>query len=148
METKALYSKEGKLDFDLVVSLLRVTKAIHGRVFPIFREGDITPAQFSTLEVLYHNGDLKIGEIMDKILSTPGNMTVVINNLLKAKLVKRVIDQSDRRNKVIGITEKGKLRIEEIFAKHFVELKDLFNVLPREEKKLLIELLKKISKNK
>ena len=148
MKNKRLYEEKEKMDFELVVRLLKAYKAIHERVSPIFRAGGLTVSQFSTLEVLYHNGELKTSEVMEKILSTPGNMTVVINNLIKSKLIQRSDQPEDKRCKMLKITEKGKQIIEKVFAEHFIEIKSIFSILPEKEKSTLTQLLKKISGNK
>ncbi|NRT71882.1 DNA-binding MarR family transcriptional regulator [Clostridium beijerinckii] len=60
------------------------------------------------LEVLYHKGDLRVGEILEKTLSTGGNMTVIIDNLAKDNLIERRPDPKDMRASLISISEKGK----------------------------------------
>lgn len=52
----------------------------------------LTAAQFGVLEILYHKGNLRIGEILEGTLSTGGNMTVVIENLEKTGFVVRYPD--------------------------------------------------------
>lgn len=72
-------------------------------------------------------------------------MTVVIDNLVKEKLVMRCIDPKDRRVNLISITEKGRNLISEIFPKHLENINEIFSILTSEEKKNLICLLKKLS---
>ena len=94
--------------------------------------------------MLYHKGDLRICEIIDKVFSTSGNITVVINNLEKDQLVEKYIDPEDKRATLIRITDKGKKKIEEIFPIHLQDLEDHFSSLTTDEKKLLRVLLKKL----
>ncbi|MFH0879598.1 MAG: flagellar hook capping FlgD N-terminal domain-containing protein, partial [Lentisphaerota bacterium] len=54
-------------------------------------------AQFSALECLGHLGPMMIGELTRKQLVSGGNMTVVVDNLEKEGLVKRVVNAKDRR---------------------------------------------------
>ncbi|MBB6215507.1 DNA-binding MarR family transcriptional regulator [Anaerosolibacter carboniphilus] len=105
----------------------------------------MTVAQFGVLEILYHKGDLRICDIIERTLSTGGNMTVVIDNLEKEGLVGRYSDPNDRRASLISITEKGKKLVEEIFPKHVENISEIFDVLSSEEKQSLIKLLKKVS---
>ncbi|WP_330582874.1 MarR family winged helix-turn-helix transcriptional regulator [Peptoclostridium sp.] len=120
-------------------------QSVHKREYKTIKEGGLTVSQFAVLEVLYHKGDLRISEIIDKILSTGGNMTVVIDNLAKENLVERRIDSSDRRVNLISITEKGRKLMSEIFPKHVENINEIFSVLTEEEKKSLTGLLKKLS---
>ena len=94
---------------------------------------------------MYHKGDLRVCEIIDKILTTGGNMTVVIDNLVKQNLVKRCTDLNDRRVNLISITEQGKNLMSGIFPKHLENINEIFSCLTLEEKNNLISLLKKLS---
>ncbi len=142
---KRLYGKENNLDLKVVIALNRATNALNRRANGIFRSHGLTMMQFAVLEVLYHKGDLKIGQIIEKILSTGGNMTVVINNLEKEGMVKKLPDPSDSRASIVCITQKGAIKVEEIFPEHVSDIKAGFEHLSHEEKEALIKLLKKVS---
>ena len=47
-------------------------------------------------------------ELADKTFRDKSGMTYLIDNLVKRKMVKRVEDGCDRRNKLIYLTEEGK----------------------------------------
>ncbi|MZQ75793.1 MAG: MarR family transcriptional regulator [Peptoclostridium sp.] len=139
------YGEQSDLNLKTLVILSRCMQSVHKREYKTIKEGGLTVSQFAVLEVLYHKGDLRISEIIDKILSTGGNMTVVIDNLAKENLVERRIDSSDRRVNLISITEKGRKLMSEIFPKHVENINEIFSVLTEEEKKSLTGLLKKLS---
>ncbi|WP_394525693.1 MarR family winged helix-turn-helix transcriptional regulator [Lacrimispora sp. JR3] len=138
------YGKENDLNLKALIGLSRTTQALHRRAGAIFNQAGLTSAQFAALEALYHKGDLTINEIMDSILSTSGNMTVVINNLEKDAMVERHPNPNDKRSCIIAITPKGREKIEEIFPRHLEDLADSFMGLEEEEKEMLVHLLKKI----
>lgn len=144
-EKKNTYGELEDLNLKTLIALSRCTQNVHKREYKTIKEGGLTVSQFAVLEILYHKGDLRVSEIIDKILSTGGNMTVVIDNLVKDNLVKRCIDPKDRRVNLISITEKGKDLISEIFPKHLENINEIFSALTTEEKKNLISLLKKLS---
>ncbi|WP_346931293.1 MarR family transcriptional regulator [Clostridium sp.] len=141
---KNTYGELNDLNLKALIALSRCTQNVHKREYKTIKEGGLTVSQFAVLEVLYHKGDLRVCEIIDKILSTGGNMTVVIDNLVKENLVKRCIDPKDRRVNLISITEEGRNLISEIFPKHLENINEIFSVLTAEEKKNLISLLKKL----
>jgi len=114
-----LYENEDKLDLAILIALSRTTQAIHRKSAAIFKDRGLTMAQFAVLESLYRKGDMTINEIIESILSTSGNMTVVITNLEKEKLINRYVNPNDRRSCMIAITEKGRSRIEKIFPPTF-----------------------------
>ncbi len=142
---KKSYGEIDDLNLKLVIALSRSTQSLQRRGLKVVKEGGLTSSQFGVLEVLYHKGDLRISEIIEKTLSTGGNMTVVIDNLEKEKLIKRYRDPKDRRATLVSITEEGKELMEVIFPKHVDDLREIFEVLSNEEKEILFVLLKKVS---
>ena len=142
---KNTYGELVDLNLKTLIALSRCTQNVHKREYKTIKEGGLTVSQFAVLEILYHKGDLRVCEIIDKILSTGGNMTVVIDNLVKQNLVKRCTDPKDRRVNLISITEEGKSLISGIFPKHLENINEIFSVLSLEEKKNLKSLLKKLS---
>lgn len=141
---KISYGKENDLNLKAFIGISRTTQALHKRAGNIFSKGGLTSAQFAVLEALYHKGDLTINEIMESILSTSGNMTVVINNLEKEALIERKPNPKDKRSCIIMITATGRQKIEEIFPMHVKDLAESFAGLEEEEKELLVRLLRKI----
>lgn len=146
MENKKIsYGELSDLNLKTLIALSRATNSVHRREYKTIKEGGLTVSQFSVLEVLYHKGALRVQEIIEKTLSTGGNMTVVIENLVKDDLVMRYKDPEDKRASLISITDKGKAIIEDIFPRHVENINEIFSTLTVEEKKSLISLLKKLS---
>lgn len=141
---KISYGELSDLNLKLLIALSRSTQKVHKKEHRTIKEGGLTVSQFAVLEILYHKGDLRICEILEKALATGGNMTVVIDNLVKEDLVRRCIDPKDRRVNLISITEKGRQLISDIFPKHVENINEIFSVLTAEEKDTLISILKKL----
>ncbi|MFT8313818.1 MAG: MarR family transcriptional regulator [Clostridium sp.] len=142
---KIYYGELSDLNLKSLIALSRTAQNVRKREQRTIKEGGLTVSQFAVLEILYHKGDLRVCEIIEKSLSTGGNMTVVIDNLAKEDLVRRCIDPKDRRVNLISITEKGRKIVSDIFPKHLENINEIFSVLTAEEKKNLINLLKKLS---
>jgi MarR family transcriptional regulator, 2-MHQ and catechol-resistance regulon repressor len=142
---KIFYGELSNLNLKTLIALTRTTQDVHKREHRTIKEGGLTVSQFAVLEILYHKGDLRISEIIEKALSTGGNMTVVIDNLVKEDLVRRCSDPNDRRVNLISITGKGRKLVSDIFPKHLENINEIFSVLTSEEKENLIGLLKKLS---
>ena len=142
---KNTYGKLADLNLKALIALTRCTHDVHKKEYKTIKAGGLTVSQFAVLEILYHKGDLRISEIIGKILSTGGNMTVVIDNLVKVNLVKRCTDPKDRRVNLISITEEGRNLMSDIFPKHIENRNQIFSNLTSEEKINLIRLLKKLS---
>lgn len=66
---------------------------------------------FEMLEVmgcLWKKDGINQQEIADQTLRDKSSMTYLLDNLVKRKMVKRVEDENDRRNKLIYLTGEGK----------------------------------------
>ena len=142
---KISYGELNDLNLRLVIALSRCNQSVHKKNLKSVKDGGLTISQFGVLEALYHKGDLRISEIIEKMLTTGGNMTVVIDNLQKSGLIKRLSDPEDRRATLISITENGRELMDEVFPKHVEEVRGVLGGLTKEEKKILIMLLKKLS---
>lgn len=147
METKKKsYGKEHDLNLKLLISLSRSLSMVHKETMRNMKDSGLTPSQFMVLEVLYHKGDMRVCEITEKILTSGGNMTVVIQNLLKEDYVVKKATPGDRRSYQLSLTVKGKDIMEEVFPKHLSIMKESMEGLSEDEKKTLITLLKKMQR--
>lgn len=141
------YSEPDQKNLKLFLILNRCSQSVNKNIYPIFKKSKITEAQFNVLEFLYHKGDMRIKDIIEKTFSSGGTMTVIIDNLEKEKLIERKRDPLDRRASLISLTEKGQLLIEDIFDKHIKNLDNILSILEEDEKDNLIHLLKKLGKS-
>lgn len=139
------YGNDNSINLKLVIALSRTQTSFARAIQNFLTPYDLTTAQFGVLEALYHLGDLKICELIDKTLSTSGNMTVVIRNLEKEGLITRHVNEEDRRAFVIGLTEAGRTLIRPVFEEHLFLLEDVFGRLTQEDKDTLLVLLKKMN---
>lgn len=139
------YSEEDQLNLKLVIGFSRSTLSLHRGTQRLVAEYGLTLPQFGVLEALYHLGGLRICDIIEKTLSTSGNMTVVIRNLELEGLVSRLQDPDDKRVFRIEITEKGRSIIADLFPKHLQELAKAMELLDTQEKKDLARLIRKMN---
>ena len=143
---KKIYLEKDLLNLKLFLILNRCGLSVNKNIYPIFKKENITEAQFYVLELLYHKGDMKIKEIVEKTFSSGGTMTVIIDNLEKEELILRKQDPRDKRASLISITEKGYSVVEKVFNNHINNLDKVLGVLEDKEKENLIDLLRKLGK--
>ena len=128
------------------IQILRAFQKIRAKELKYSNASGLSMNQFEVLEVLYHRGDLQIGAITKLIESTPGNVTVVVKNLLRDGLIEALPSPEDSRVRIVSITEKGKELIGGMFPQHASNLQSYFDVLSDEELVTLYDLLRKLQK--
>lgn len=146
MENKIYaYGEDNNVNLKLVIAIHRTLQKDEKTLNEQLSKYELTIAQFGVLEALYHKGPLRICEIIEKTLSTSGNMTVVIKNLQKSKHIIKERDPEDGRAFIVNLTEKGHSIIAELFPEHLGALAEAFSNLEISEKYELLKLLKKLN---
>jgi len=140
------YGMKNRLNLNVVIGLYRSYFRIHRSTQKLIASYNITMPQFGVMEALYHLGDMNIGEIIDRTLSTSGNMTVVIKNLEQDGWITRHTDPADKRAYLVQLTKRGEELIETIFPKHLNDLDGLLDNLDTKEKEHLSYLFKKMNR--
>jgi len=126
------------------IKLTRAADGVHQRINAHLQTHDLTTSQFGVLEALYHLGPLQIGELGTKILKSSGNMTLVVDNLIKRGLAYRERLPSDRRCIQIHLTAAGSALIDQLWADHAAGVVDAFAILSAEEQQQLGALCRKL----
>ncbi len=138
------YGKRVDKAMKTVVRLERTNLKINNMTLNYLSQHNLTFNQFKIIEVLYHRGDLNISSITKLTMSTPGNTTVVVKNLLRDGWINSFKDPNDNRISILSITPKGKEIIEQVFPNHAKNLENAMSVLSDEELDTLYDLLNKI----
>ena len=128
------------------VKLMRAAESVSADVHKEIGEAGLSISQFGILEALYHLGPMSQKEIGAKILKSAGNITMVIDNLEKRKLVARIRGETDRRSYRVSLTDKGEHLIKSIFPLHSRRINNRMSVLTVDEQKALGVLLKKLGR--
>lgn len=130
---------------DAFIKLTRCTNAVQGQLLPsLQKEYGITESQLGVLEALHHLGPLSQGQLCGKILKSGSNLTTVVDNLERDKLVKRERDEEDRRIQVVSITERGRALMMQLLPQHVTRLTKVMGALTKEEQRELGRLCKKL----
>ncbi len=102
-------------------------------------------SDFRVLEALLHKGPLPVNTIGPKVWLTPGSISVAVDRLEKTALVKRK-NTDDRRVRLVELTAKGRALITRTFREHAAAMEEAAGVLSKEERRMLLRLLKKLGK--
>jgi len=134
-----------RLALSTFVKLLRATETISATVHGPLTDLNLTVSQFGVLEALYHLGPMCQRDLAKKILKSTGNLTTVIDNLEKRKLVRRKRNENDRRYFDVSLTLKGKNLVKEIFPDHADRIVQAMSYLTKNEQKQFGLLCKKLA---
>ncbi len=131
---------------DTFIKLMRAAESVSADVHQHLGRAGLTISQFGILEALYHRGPMSQKELAVKILKSPGNITMVINNLEKRGLVLRQRSPEDRRSYLINPTPSGTALIAKLFPPHAETIRKRMSVLNSREQKTLGSLLKRLGR--
>lgn len=134
------------VELKILIGMHRAVNKIDSRTIKIVKQYGLSLGQFTVLEVLYHKGDMTVGQVQEKILSTSGTIPVIIKNLEKSGYVTHRADECDKRKCILHITDKGACLIKQVFPENKEMIINSFNNLSDNEKDELLRLLKKLGK--
>lgn len=103
--------------------------------------------QFETLRYIKEHHEPLMRDVAGYFRITPPAATLLIDALVREKLLKRIFDAKDRRAVRLVLTDSGGRYLSRGINAHLKRLKKLFAVLTSDERAQLISILKKISKN-
>ena len=130
------------LDLKTIIVLYKAERTIRNLEAQIFKKHNLTPTQFSVLETLYSKGELRIQDLIDSMLATSGNMTVVIKNMERDGWISRSCVPNDRRSFLIQLTDQGQKKIEAVLPDHMANISHMTALLSQNDKEDLVRILK------
>ena len=139
---------EEELALNTYIKLTRASSALESRLLARATLEGLTISQFGVLEALYHLGPMCQGTLSQKLLKSTGNMTLVLDNLEKRGLVRRIRMAEDRRMISIEMTDAGRELIARIFPQHVAAITEEMRVLTAEEQAELGRILRKLGRGK
>lgn len=125
------------------ISMSRVINTLRRENNKLILKHNLTLGQFAVMEALYSKGRLSTGEVMEKILTTSGNIPVIVKNLEKDGFITREQDESDKRRFILDLTDKGKDLMDEIVPENLKFMDELISLWDDDEKEELIILMNK-----
>jgi len=136
MSEKKELQPGGELVLSTFIKLIRAAESVSVRAHKHLSKVKLSFGQFAVIEVLYHLGSpLCQKDLAGKILKTPRNITMIVDNLEKRKLVRREKNLEDRRYWDIHLTKGGRKLFLEIFPRHIESLHKEMGILTETELK-------------
>ena len=147
MGSKYKGTEEEKQSLNSFIKLFRSYETVSKLVRENLSKQHLTISQFGVLESLYHLGPMCQNDLASKILKSGGNLTIVIDNLVKKKMLRRVKKPEDRRYYLIHLTKQGEELISNYFSEHVSFIQRIMSPLNMTEQKELEFLLRKLGKS-
>ena len=146
-------SKKSPAEFEedsallLFRALLRVEILMRTELRREFDQWELTGRQWDVVRVLGEAApeDLTLGEISQRLVVTPGNVTGLIDRMEAAGYVRRCEHPSDRRAMLTKLTEAGLAAYLQINPVHRGKVAALLAGLSATERRDLTELLRRLA---
>src|SRR5271165_4596847 len=129
MSTSQSRRAQERLALGTYVKLMRAANSARNFASRSLLGTGVTLTQFAVLEALYHLGPMSLSDIAQKVLTTGGNLTMVVGNLEKLGLAERQQCAEDRRLLIVVLTARGKALIRKVFPKHAAAIAEFLDVL-------------------
>lgn len=129
------------IDEHLISALGSVMRSLERPLSKHIAGADLTIGQFAVLEMILHKGPCTVNEIIAGLLSSSGNIGVVIDNLMSAGLLEKQVNPADGRSRIISLTASGDKKIRAYYPRHKQELHRLMSGMEHSNKKELIKAL-------
>lgn len=133
------------LSIGVWVRILRAYTVISTEIRRKVSRKGLTLPQLYVLTTLGLQGDMPLGRLGREMLVTKGNITPIVDHLVRDKFVIRDKDKEDRRKTWVRLTGKGKKLFQEVLSAYEEEFVPLMSCLSQDELKQLSQLLKKMT---
>ena len=143
---KKIYAKPDKLTNDLVSLIFNAGQILKEKAREKTNLKNCSFLHMQTLNYIKNKNNVAMREVADFLHITPPSTTSLVNALVKDSLVKRIIDEHDRRTIKLQITPAGINLLKNRFKVMVVEVEKGVNSLSENEKKNFIVILNKIIK--
>lgn len=117
-----------------LINVARVFEVISGTHI---RSLGLTPGQFDVIATLGNQPPMTCTELAARTLMVKGNLTVIIEGLLKKDIIIKESNPEDKRSSLISLTNAGNRLFHEVFPKHLQFLEPISTQFENEKTKLL-----------
>jgi DNA-binding MarR family transcriptional regulator len=136
-------SEEDRLELRTWLRLLTCCNLIEREIRVRLREAaPVTLPQFELLSVLARAPDgLVMGDISRRLMVTNGNVTALVDRLVRDGLLSREVNPRDRRALVVRLNDKGWAVFNDLAPAYREWINDMLQGVPREDVEALYSLL-------
>jgi DNA-binding MarR family transcriptional regulator len=132
--------------FEALQALFALSNDLEKALENLHTKKGFSRARYLVLMVLLHEESHRLtpNEIANRLNVTRGNMTGLIDCLMKSGLVKKYQDTEDRRQVWIESTPKAEVYLKKIMPEHFKRIAQFMSAITRDEADHLIKIARKL----
>ena len=105
----------------------------------------LTISQFQVLEALLNYGPMSQAELSESMFCGQSNISFLTERLRKRGLVVQLVNENDKRGKLIHLTPEGRRLISKVFLLHATLIRAQMSVLEGREQEALFRLCVKLA---
>ena len=110
----------------------------------VYSKYGLTTEQFAVLAAIKTRGPLRPSDLADLLERSPNSMSMLIDRMVKAGLVRRTRDRKDRRVVTVSFTEKGKTAVEPAIPAGWEFIHEVLSTLSDNEQRDLADMLERL----
>ncbi len=129
--------------FDEVMRLL--VKTFHASRSCCLSGFDLTIQQFTVLNLIHHLDDPRMTDLAARLNVTLGNVTALVDRLIKLKYLKRQADAADRRIVRVGLTGRGRDLVKRAEEKRRKAMELMLGHLSGADRRQLLQIMEKLA---
>lgn len=110
----------------------------------LYSKYGLTTEQFGVLASIKSRGPLRPSDLASLLERTPNSMSMLVDRMVKAGLVRRTRDRKDRRVVTVFLTEKGKTAVEPAIPEGWEFIHEVLSTLSDDEQRDLANMLERV----
>jgi len=122
-----------------------LAKGLHGGGFAEINDAEITIPQFIALNIIAKKECPKMSDLSAELGVTLGNMTMMIDRLVKEGFVERKGDPLDRRVVRVCLQMKGRNLIKKANEHKMKSMTRIFSKMSESDRKTLLQIIEKLT---
>jgi DNA-binding MarR family transcriptional regulator len=122
----------------------RLMRAFHASESSYLSGLDLTIQQFVVLNIIHHLGHPRMTVLAAELNVTMGNVTALVDRLIRLKYIKRQADTADRRIVRVGLTTQGKELMKKTGERKRKALELMLGKMSRTDKCQMLRIMEKL----
>jgi DNA-binding MarR family transcriptional regulator len=144
-DLKPLTDTTAQLSELLGMFMIEILRCDTADMLRLLKREDLSMPRIAALNIVERQGAASISEICAYLNLSLGNTSILIDKLVCNDFVTRVEDVSDRRHKLVRLTEKGQALIQELRATRVNSVVQRMLLLPPDLLNRVIDVLRDVT---